>query len=503
MNKELEKLEQLKAHVARAIDLMHAAAVLGWDQEVNMPDGGVDARSEQLSTLSSMAHEIVTSDETGAMIEAAEAEVDEMDYGTDEASLVRVMRREYDKRTKIPTELVVRQSRASSQAFVAWRKAREAKDFAQFEPHLEEIVEIQREKADYLGYEDHPYDALLDQFEPGITTAQIEALFNDLKDGLVPLTQEIADQPQVDDEFLTREYDPEKQWDFTLLLLRDIGYDFNCGRQDKAPHPFTTEFAASDVRVTTRVNPNRPQAAIFGSVHEGGHALYEQGSPEKFERTVLAGGATLGLHESQSRLWENQVGRSLPFWAHYYPILRAFFPEPLEGVSLNGFYRAINKVEPSFIRVEADEVTYNQHIFVRFELEKALVTGDLAVSDVPEAWNAKYEEYLGITPPDDALGCLQDIHWSHATIGYFPTYTLGNLMSAQIYGQAEKDLTGLTSEFAKGEFASLLDWLRERVHSHGAKFTAPELMEREFSQSLSAQPLLDYLRTKYTEIYDL
>jgi carboxypeptidase Taq len=503
MTKELEKLEQLKAHVARALDLVGASAVLGWDQEVNMPDGGVDGRSQQLSTLSSMAHEIFTSEETGAMLEAAEAEVEGMDYDSDEASLVRVMRREYDKRTKIPTELVIRQSRASSQAFVAWRKAREAKDYAQFQPHLEEIVEIQREKADYLGYEDHPYDALLDQFEPGVTTAQVGTLFNELKAGLVPLTQEIADQPQIDDAFLTETYDADRQWDFTLLLLRDIGYDFNRGRQDKAPHPFTTEFSSGDVRVTTRVNPNRPQAAIFSSVHEGGHALYEQGIPETFERTALSGGATLGLHESQSRLWENQVARSLPFWSYYYPILRAFFPKPLAGVSLETFYRAVNKVEPSFIRVEADEVTYNQHIFVRFELEKALVTGELDVADVPEAWNTKYEEYLGITPPDDALGCLQDVHWSHATIGYFPTYTLGNLMSAQIFSRATEDLPGVESRFAKGEFGSLLDWLRDKVHSHGAKFTAPELMEREFGQSLSAQPLLDYLRTKYTEVYDL
>ncbi len=503
MTKELEKLEQLKAHVAQAIDLMRAAAVLGWDQEVNMPDGGVDARSQQLSTLSSMAHEIVTSDKTGAMLEAAEAEVEGMDYDSDEASLVRVMRRQYDKRTKIPTELVIRESQASSQAFVAWRKAREAKDYAQFQPHLQEIVEIQREKADYLGYEGHPYDALLDLFEPDITTAQVETLFNELKAGLVPLTREIADQTQVDDSFLTEAYDPARQWDFTLLLLRDIGYDFNRGRQDKAPHPFTTEFSAGDVRVTTRVNPNRPQTAIFGSAHEGGHALYEQGIPEKFERTALAGGATLGLHESQSRLWENQVARSLPFWSYYYPIMRAFFPESLADASLDAFYRAINKVEPSFIRVEADEVTYNQHIFVRFELEKALVTGELDVADVPEAWNAKYEEYLGITPPDDALGCLQDVHWSHATIGYFPTYTLGNLMSAQIFKQASEDLSGLESMFAKGEFTPLLDWLRDKVHSHGSKFTAPELLKREFDQSLSAQPLLDYLRTKYTEVYNL
>jgi carboxypeptidase Taq len=298
-------------------------------------------------------------------------------------------------------------------------------------------------------------------------------------------------------------YDAQKQWDFTLLLLRDIGYDFKRGRQDKAPHPFTTEFANTDVRVTTRIHEDHPQSAIFGTVHEGGHALYELGSPDKFERTVLAGGATLGLHESQSRLWENQVARSLPFWRYYFPILRAFFPDQLGSVTLPKFYSAINKVKPTLIRVEADEVTYNMHIFVRFELEQALITGDLKVADVPDAWNAKYEAYLGITPPNDALGCLQDIHWSYGTIGYFPTYTLGNLMSAQIYAQATQDLPRVQEGYAQGEFAPLLAWLREHVHSYAGKFTAPELLEREFGTEISAQPLLSYLESKYTELYDL
>lgn len=499
-----EKLDALKEHLAKVADLRHAAAVLNWDQEVNMPEEGVGPRSEQLATLSSMAHEIFTSEETGNLLQAAEAEVADMDFDTDEASHARVTRRLFDQETKIPTELVVRESKATSKAFVAWRRARAADDFSMFEPHLQEIVEIQIEKADHLGYDEHPYDALLDQFEPDMTTAKVGALFGELKGGLVPLVKEIAAKPEVDDSFFHEgRYEQQKQWDFTLLLLRDIGYDFKRGRQDKAPHPFTTEFGNSDVRVTTRLYENRPQSAIFGSVHEGGHALYELGSPDKFERTALAGGATLGLHESQSRLWENQVARGLPFWRYYFPILRAFFPEQLEGVSLADFHRAINKVEPSLIRVEADEVTYNMHIFVRFELEKALMTGELAVADVPEAWNARYEEYLGITPPNDADGCLQDIHWSHGTIGYFPTYTLGNLMAAQIYAQAKAEIADLEEGFKQGEFTELLSWLREHVHSYGSKFTAPELMQREFDHEISAQPLLTYLRDKYTALYEL
>ena len=499
-----DQLEALKAHLGKVIDLRHAAAVLSWDQEVYMPEEGTAGRASQLATLSSMAHGIFTSDETAELLTAAESAVGGMDYDSDEASLVRVTRRLYDQQTKIPGELVVRESKAASVGFTAWRKAREADDFSTFEPHLSEIVDIQVEKAGYLGYDDHPYDALLDQFETGMTTAQVQTLFGDLKEGLVPLVEAIVEQPEVDDSFIEDSgYDADRQWDFTMLLLHDIGYDFSRGRQDKAPHPFTTEFNNADVRVTTRVHEEHPQAAIFGSVHEGGHALYELGSPDKFERTPLAGGATLGLHESQSRLWENQVARSLPFWQYYYPVLRAFFPEQLREIPLSDFYRAINKVKPTLIRVEADEVTYNMHIFVRFELEQALVTGDLKVADVPDAWNAKYEEYLGITPPNDALGCLQDIHWSHGTIGYFPTYSLGNLMSAQIYAQASRQIPDLVKGFTQGRFAPLLAWLREHVHRHGSKFTAPELMAREFNTKISAQPLLAYLTDKYTALYNL
>lgn len=499
-----EKLEQLKAHLKVPIDLSSAVAVLGWDQEVYMPEEGIKARSEQLSTLSSLAHKMFTSEETATLLSAAEDEVAALDYGSDDASMTRIARREYDLLTKLPTELVIRETKATSKAFIAWRKAREAKDFSQFQPNLQEIVDIAIEKSSYLGYEEHPYDALLNQFEPGIKTKQVEQLFGDLKKGLVPLIQEIAAKPEIDDSFFSeQEYSPDRQWDLTMLMLNDIGYNFKRGRQDKAPHPFTTNFSVSDVRVTTRLLPNRPQSAIFSTVHEGGHALYEMGSPESYDRTVLAGGATLGLHESQSRLWENQVARSVPFWKYYYPIFRAFFPKQLQGIDFTKFHRAINKVQPDFIRVEADEVTYNLHVFVRFELEKELITGKLKVSDIPEAWNARYEQYLGITPPDDAQGCLQDIHWSHGTIGYFPTYTIGNLISAQLYTQITQDIPNLESHFERGEFAPLLKWLREKVHAHGRKFTAPELLEREFGTTISAQPLLDYMREKYTVIYDL
>jgi len=499
-----EKLEQLKQHLYRYHDLEHANALLEWDQQVYMPEGGTEARSEQMATLQAMAHEIFTSEETGKLLESAEAEVAGMDFDGDEASLVRVLRRNYDKQTKIPTEIVADLARVTAQAYVAWRKARTENDYTQFQPHLQKVFDLNCKIAGILGYEEHPYDALLDLYEPGMKTSQVESLFKDLRAGLVPLLRDITERGKpVDDAFFTKAYPASRQSDLTLAILRDMGYDFERGRQDTTAHPFTTNFSCNDVRVTTRYLPHRPQSAIFSSIHEGGHALYEQNIPEKFERIALSGGATYGLHESQSRMWENIVGRSRAFWKHYLPIMRAFFPEQLAGIDLERFYRAINKVEPGFIRIEADEVTYNLHIFVRFELEQALITGNLKVADVPDAWNAKYEEYLGITPETDAEGCMQDVHWASGLIGYFPTYALGNLISAQLYRRAKADIPGLEDGFAEGQLLPLLDWMRQHVHAHGAKFTAPEMLERELGEEISAQPLLDYMRARYTDVYGL
>lgn len=498
------KVEELKKHLYQVYDIRSAAAVLEWDQQILMPAGGATARGEQVATLSALAHEIAISEKTGRLLEAAEAEVMGMAYDSDDASLVRVLRRDYDRNTKIPTELVAERAKVTAMAFEAWKQARAENNVALFEPHLERVMDVIRRVADALGYEEHPYDALLQNFEPGMRTSQVTQLFEDLKAGLVPLLKDITERGKpIDDSFLSRDYDVNRQWDFTLVVLRDIGYDFNRGRQDQAPHPFTTTFACDDVRLTTRLFANRPQSAIFSSVHEGGHALYEQGSPAHFDRTALAGGATMALHESQSRLWENMLGRSKVFWQHYFPIFKAFFPEPLADVNLEQFYRAVNVVRPDFIRVEADEVTYNMHIFVRFELEQALLAGTLAVKDVPEAWNAKYQDYLGITPRNDAEGCLQDVHWCSGLVGYFPTYALGNLIAAQLYRRMKADLPDVETGFARGEFLPLLAWMRGHVHGHGAKFTAAELLERELGEEISAQPLLEYMRDRYSEIYEL
>lgn len=497
-------LEQLKERLAQTSDLAATASVLNWDQQVNMPPGGSEARAHQLATVKRLAHSFLVADETGQLLEGASDEVANLPHGSDDASLVRVTQREYEKLRRVPESLVAERARAASLAFDAWQQAREASDFEQFQPHLERVLDLTIEYAEALGYEDCIYDALLDRFEPEMRTAQVAAVFGEVKEGMIPLVQKIIERGQpVDDSFFDQTYPEQAQWDFGTMVLEDMGFDFQHGRQDRSAHPFTTGFSPHDVRLTTRISPERFQSGLFGTIHEGGHALYDQGMRIELDRSPLFDGASYGVHESQSRLWENVVGRSREFWRHYLPELRQVFPEQLEGVDLDTFYRAINKVEPSLIRVEADEVTYNLHIFLRFELEQDLLEGRLAVADLPEAWNAKMEAYLGVTPPDDARGVLQDVHWSEGLMGYFPTYALGNLLAVQFYEQALTEMPELPGQIAKGQFGALGEWLRDRIHAHGKKFTPVELTRRVTGGEMSAQPFLDYLWEKYGQIYGL
>jgi carboxypeptidase Taq len=416
-----------------------------------------------------------------------------------------VVRRDYDQARKLPPELVEEMSRTFSLGQQIWTKARADQDFSQFQEILAKIVDLNIQKAEAYGYEDCIYDALLDEYEPGMKTAEVNRVFGELKAELVPLVKAIAGRVEaVDDSCLQQDFDESAQWDFGMIPLQAIGFDLERGRQDKSVHPFTTTFSINDVRITTRVQKDLFPSSLFSTLHEGGHALYEQNSAPELEGTLLAGGTSLGVHESQSRLWENVVGRSRQFWQFYYPRLQEFFPMQLAGVSRETFYRAINKVSPSFIRVEADEVTYNLHIFLRFELEQELVEQRLKIADLPDAWNAKMEEYLGLTPPNDALGVLQDIHWSGGSIGYFPTYTLGNVLSMQFYRQTLRDIPDLPEQFARGEFGALLAWFRDKIHRHGRKFTANELVERVTgAKSIEAGPYLTYIRQKFSDIYGL
>ena len=498
-----QKLETLKAKLRDIKNLQEAEAVLNWDQQVYMPPGGAVARAEQLATLSKIAHQMFITDEVGALLnDLTQAD---FEYDSDEASLIRVVQRDYDKARKLSPELVSELSRTFSLGQQIWAKARADKDFAKFREILEKIVDLNIQVAEAYGYEENAYDALLDQFEPGMKSAEVAQVFDTLKATLVPLVQAIREQAEaVDDTVLKQDFDETAQWDFGMIALEAIGFDLERGRQDKSVHPFTTSFSINDVRVTTRVYKDMFSSALFGTLHEGGHALYEQNSAPALEGTFLAGGTSLGVHESQSRLWENVVGRSYEFWQFYYPRLQKFFPTQLNEVELDTFYRAINKVEPSFIRVEADEVTYNLHIFLRFELEQELIAQRLKVADLPEAWNAKMKDYLDLTPPDNALGVLQDIHWSGGMMGYFPTYTLGNVLSLQFYNQTLQDIPDLPQQFAQGEFGALLDWFREKIHWHGRKFTAKELIARVTgAQGVDAGPYLDYIQQKFSKIYGL
>ena len=494
-------LDALRERLAVVSDLHSAARVLEWDQETYMPAGAAEARAHQLATIKTLAHAHLVDDETATLLAAVRE--DELDDRVDLA-LVHVTRRDLERASRRSPSLVARQARATARALEAWKRARAMDDFPHFAPHLNEILDLAREEAEALGYDEDPYDALLEEFEPGMTHAQVERTFTALRAELVPMVEAIAAAPPIDDGVLHRRFDLQKQWDFGMDVARAVGYDFEHGRQDRSTHPFSTSFASPfDVRITTRLEEDFFSPAFFGTLHEVGHALYEQGIDPALARTPLADGTSLGVHESQSRLWENLVGRSRPFWRWAYPLAQRTFPDILADTSEEAFYRAANKVEPSLIRVEADEVTYSLHVMLRFELETALLSGDLPVSDLPAAWNDRMQDYLGLTPDTDADGCLQDIHWAMGAIGYFPTYALGSLMSVQLWDAASLEMDDLEDQVASGEFAPLLAWLRDKVHRHGRARSAREIVEDASGEALSAQPWLAYARRKFGSLYGI
>jgi len=498
-----EKMNQLKDILAEISDLGAAAALMGWDQQVNMPSGAAEARGNQLATLQTLIHQKSITPEVGQLITDLSEAAKDLDPDSDEARLIKVAKRDYEHAVKVPPEFTAEFAKVTTAAFGAWVEARGADDFSKFQPHLEKIVDLGHQFVEYFAPFEHPYDPLLDQFEPGMKTADVKAIFEALRPQQVELIQAIADCPQVDDAFLHQKFDEQKQWDFGVDVITKYGFDWNRGRQDKSAHPFTTNFSHDDVRLTTRVDPDYLGSALFGTLHECGHGLYEQGSASRYERSPLAGGASLAVHESQSRMYENLIGRSLSFWEHFYPDVQKIFPAQLGNVDLQSFYKGINKVEPSLIRVEADEATYNLHIMLRLELEIALMEGKLAVKDLPEAWNAKFEEYLGITPPSDAEGVLQDVHWSAGMIGYFSTYALGNLISVQLWEKMLTDMPDMEEQIRKGKFDDLLAWLRKNVHQHGAKYEPQELVQQVTGSKIDAAPYVRYLNQKYRQIYGL
>ena len=468
-----------------------------------MPEGAAEARGRQLATISTIAHSKSTSHELGGLLDELKPWAADLGEDSDEYCLVKVAHRDYMKEVRVPGDYVEEFSIVTTAAHHAWTEARARSEFRIFRPHLEKILTLNRRYVGFFPPADHPYDTLLDNFEPGMKTADVKAIFEKLRPIQVGLIQAISEKQQVDDSFMRVQHDEKKQWDFGVQVATAFGYDWNRGRQDRSAHPFTTSFSMDDVRITTRFEKNSGASALFSTMHETGHALYEQGIAPGLNRTPLEGGASLAIHESQSRLWENLVGRSLPFWEHFYPKLQKLFPGQLGNVDLDTYYRGINRVERSLIRVESDEATYNLHIMLRLELEISLIEGGLAVKDLPEAWNMKMKDYLGVVPPDDARGVLQDIHWAGGMLGYFPTYALGNLVSAQLWETHRAENPGIEDQMRGGDFSLLLHWLRKNIHCHGRKFEPQELVRRVTGSEIDPAPYIRYLENKYGEIYRL
>ncbi len=498
-----EKLALFKEKINEVADLVGAQAVLGWDQQTYMPAGGAEGRGEQLSTLAKLTHDQFISDEVGALLEDLLPYAEKLDPNSDDARLIKVTAREYKKQKLIPSKWVSEFAQLTTVAQEAWVSARADSNFKHFQPYLEKIVQMRREYANYFAPYAHIYDPLLDDYEPGLKTAEVQQIFNKLRTAQVELIRAIINRPQVNNDFLQVTLDEKKQWDFGVDVITKFGYDWQRGRQDKAAHPFTTTFSLGDVRITTRFIPNSGSSALFSTMHECGHALYEQGISPALRRTLLMTGASMALHESQSRLWENLVGRSKEFWECFYPKYQSLFPETFGNVGLDEFYQGINKVAPSLVRVEADEATYNLHVMLRLEMEIGMLDGSMQISDLPAIWNDKMRDYLGLVPPDDGVGVLQDIHWAGGMIGYFPTYSLGNLVSVQLWEKILEDIPALPAHIRQGNFEPLLTWLHDKVHSHGAKYDPQDMVKRITGSTITPEPYMNYLTKKYSDIYHL
>ena len=493
--------EQYKTTAQNAADLNYAAAVLGWDQETYMPPNGADGRGRQLATLSSEAHKMLTSDSFGNLLNDLIANAQDADATDGMRSNISIAFDDYTKNKKLPAEFVGELSLLTSQSFNAWVEARNRNEFSVFEPFLDKMVGLKRRQADLYGYTTNRYDALLNEYERGASTRLLDKVFDTVRIELPPILEGILSCSQVSNDIFHKDYDRQRQWDFSIDVLKKMGFDFASGRQDYSEHPFTTSFNARDVRITTRIDTRNFASLLWSSIHEGGHGLYEQGLPDDQYGLPLGEAASLGIHESQSRIWENCIGRGKPFWNHFFPVLSGYFPEQLSGASAETIYKACNRVSPSFIRTEADELTYHFHVLIRYEIEKALIAGELSVKDLPSAWNEAYRKYLGITPPDFKQGVLQDVHWSHGMFGYFPTYTLGSFYAVQFFDQACKELPGLENQIGNGLFSDLLNWLREKIHRHGRRYTSEELCTRITGYGLDPQAFIRYANHKYGEIY--
>ena len=499
-----EKLADLKTCLQEVSDLEGANAVLGWDQSTYMPNGGADARGRQMATLGRLAQEKFTDAAVGHLLDDLQSYAASLPYENNDAALIRTTQRRYARDTQIPASFLAEKYEHASKTYQIWAEARPVNDFKRVQPYLEKTLELSQQTAEYFSGYEHIADPLIDFADYGMKASSVRQVFAELRSQLVPLVETITAQPLADDSCLKQNFPEDQQLAFGRKVIERFGYDFNSGRQDKTHHPFMTKLGNGDVRITTRVKPNNFAEAFFSTTHEAGHALYEQGVNPDYAGTPLDGGTSNGVHESQSRTWENLVSRSRGFWQHYYPELQQAFPEQFSSVSLDTFYRAINKVERSLIRTDADEVTYNLHVMIRFELELQMLEGKLAVKDLPEAWHAAYQADLGIRAPNDINGCMQDVHWYSWHIGgVFQAYTLGNILSAQFFSEAVKANPSIPNDIAQGQFALLHTWLKDNIYQHGSKYTASELVGRVTGLGLDIAPYMQYLRGKYGELYQL
>jgi carboxypeptidase Taq len=499
-----KKLQELKIRLAEINDLESAASVLNWDQSTFMPPLGAAPRARQLSTLVRLSQEKFIDPAIGHLLDDLRPLEESLPYESDDASLIRVTRRSYERALRIPPDFLSRFFRHGAETYQVWTEARPSNNFAVVQPYLEKSLDFSRQMAQFFPGYDHIADPLIDFADYGMKASDVRRVLAELREQLVPLVKAITSQLPADDSVLKQYYPEVLQRAFGEEVIKDYGYDFNRGRQDLTHHPFTTKFSIGDVRITTRFNENDLGDGLFSTLHESGHAMYEQGINMAYEATPLAGGTSAGVHESQSRTWENIVGRNRGFWEHYYPRLQQIFPDQLKNVPLDTFYRAINKVQRSLIRVDADEVTYNLHVMIRFDIELQLLEGSLEIRDLPEAWHSRYESDLGTAAPDDKDGVLQDVHWYGGIIGgAFQGYTLGNIMSGLFYDAALKAHPTIPAEIGQGRFDTLHGWLKQNIYQHGAKFTASELIERVTGGPLRIEPYIAYLKTKYGELYTL
>ncbi|TAN13258.1 MAG: carboxypeptidase M32, partial [Chitinophagaceae bacterium] len=495
-----DQYDEYSRKMQKIADVRNAAAMMEWDMETYLPEKGNDIRGKQLATLRGIAHEWFAEDTLGELL----LSLSESD-GLDEIQHKNILRtkEDYDKNKKYTPEFIQELSMTTSGCYHAWIKARKENNYTTFEPLLNKMIALKKKEAGLLGYRDHPYDALVNDFEKGAHVKMLDVIFKDVRKELKTFLEKILTTHTADNKVLYQHFDKNKQWEFGLTVLKNMGFDFSSGRQDISEHPFTTSFNSHDVRITTRIDENDFANMLWSCIHEGGHALYEQGLPATQYGLPCGEAASLAIHESQSRFWENNIGRSLAFWKHFYPELQKQFPEQFRQVALRGFYRAINKVQPSLIRTEADEITYHFHIMIRYELEKRLIGGELHTKDIREAWNEMYLQYLDIKVPDDKSGALQDIHWCHGSFGYFPTYSLGSFYAAQFFHQADQALPGLRNKIESGDLKAILHWLRENIHQYGRMYEANELCEKVTGEKLDFKYFMNYVKEKYKEIYDL